>query len=172
MSMQQWESANETMSLSDALAAISEEKFVPTPARRLAIDADYSGRSALALDVLETPEVFEIHASVPGLTPEQIDITVLGDGVRIAGEGVVADTGRVTEESDYRWLVRERPLGRFDRSVSLPNAIQPDLATATVDNGVLVVTLPKAALADMHVIPVRSANREHGDAAIEIEGVE
>lgn len=170
--MQQWESAIETMSLSDALAAISEEKFVPTPARRLAIDADHSSRSALALDVLETPEVFEIHASVPGLAPDQIDITVLGDGVRIAGEGVVADTGRVTEESDYRWLVRERPLGRFDRSVNLPNAIQPDLATAKVDNGVLIVTLPKVALADMRVIPVRSINREQHDATMEIEGAD
>ncbi|MGI8485563.1 MAG: Hsp20/alpha crystallin family protein [Thermomicrobiales bacterium] len=169
LSMQHWESTNETMSLSDALAAISEEKFVPTPARRLAIDSD---RSALALDVLETPDVFEIHASVPGLAPEQLDITVLGDGVRIAGENAVADTGRATEESDYRWLVRERPLGRFDRSVSLPSAFQPDLATATVDNGVLIVTLPKAALVEMHVIPVRTTNGRHHGATIEIEGAE
>ncbi len=158
------------MSLGDALAAISEEKFVPASASRPGKD---QRQVALALDVLETPDVFEIHASVPGIDAEQIEIMVHGDGVRIAGERTVADSGRATEESDYRWLVRERPTGRFDRSVSLPSTIRPDGAAAEIADGVLIVTLPKADASQVHVIPVRagagSSMSTSRDATIEIE---
>lgn len=167
LSIEYRDTTHETMSMSDALAAISDEKFVPAPAHPMDVD---SYRTIFDLDVLETAEVFEIHASVPGIALDLIDISVFGDGVRIAGERLVTDTGRMTEESDYRWLVRERPMGHFDRSVSLPGAIQADLATATVDDGVLIVTLPKATPASLHVIPVRAASKTHHAAAIEVEG--
>lgn len=167
MSMQHWETTHETMSMSDALAAISEEKFVAAPGLPRGID---SFHPTFDLDVLETAEVFEVHASVPGIALDRIDISVFGDSLRIAGERIVTDTGRMTEDSDYRWLMRERPVGHFDRSVRFPSPIQADLATATVDSGVLIVTLPKATPASLQVIPVRAANKTHHDAAIEVEG--
>lgn len=164
--MQQWESTDETMSMSEALAAISEEKFVQAPRNPRPGSAQ---SVALALDVLETPDVFEIHASVPGLAPEAIDITVLGDGVRIAGEQTTIDTGRATEESDYRWLVRERHVGRFDRSVTLPGAIKVNEASAESRDGVLVITLPKEPAFRMTTIPVRAGAGADDSAVVEIE---
>ena len=144
------------MSLSDALAAIPDDAFVRAPV--LGEAAPLSSR--LALDVLETPDVFEIHASVPGIEPVALDITVLGEVVRIAGEGRAAETPFVTEESDYRWLVRERPVGRFDRTVSLPSPVDAGRVEATVCDGVLVVTLPKLRRSAQVRIPVR------GEAAL------
>ncbi|MGC4192946.1 MAG: Hsp20/alpha crystallin family protein [Thermomicrobiales bacterium] len=143
--------------LSEALAAIPDGAFAQVSVRGV---PEASASRLLALDVLETPEAFEIHASVPGIEPEALDITVLGESVRIAGEGRTAETTFVTEESDYRWLVRERPVGRFDRTVSLPLPVDPSGVGATVRDGVLVVTLPKVRHSTVVRIPVR------GEAAI------
>ncbi|MGN6031334.1 MAG: Hsp20/alpha crystallin family protein [Thermomicrobiales bacterium] len=140
------------MSLSEALAAIPDDAFARTPVQGV----PESGASRLlALDVLETPDHFEIHASVPGIDPASLDITVLGESVRIAGEGHTAESPAVTEESDYRWLVRERPVGRFDRTVSLPSPVDRGAVDATVRDGVLIVTLPKAQRSAQVRIPVR-----------------
>ena len=154
MSMQYWPpSQDDVMTLAEALDDISDEKF-----------AQYSrakGRTTappmrLALDVLETPEVFEIHASVPGVEPELIEISVEGDTVRIAGERTSIDTGRMTEDADYRWLVRERQLGHFDRTVSLPSHVDVNRTTADFIDGVLVVSLPKIVAPVGRTIPVRA----------------
>ncbi|MGB3329728.1 MAG: Hsp20/alpha crystallin family protein [Thermomicrobiales bacterium] len=145
------------MSLSEALAAIPDDAFTRTPA----VQQPEGGASRLlALDVLETADVFEIHASVPGIDPEVLDITVLGESVRIVAEGRTAETPHVTEESDYRWLVRERPVGRADRTVSLPSAVDPAGADATVRDGVLIVTLPKVARPTSVRIAVRAGTED------------
>ena len=94
--------------------------------------------------------------NLPGIDPEVLDITVLGESVRIVAEGRTAETPHVTEESDYRWLVRERPVGRADRTVSLPSAVDPAGADATVRDGVLIVTLPKVARPTSVRIAVRA----------------
>lgn len=143
----------DAVSLSDALAAIPDDVFARGPVAGLPLASAAS--QILALDVLETPDVFEIHASVPGIDPAALDITILGDAVRIAGEGRTAETPFVTEESDYRWLVRERPVGRFDRTVSLPSPVDPGSVEATVRDGVLTVTLPKRLRPARVRIPVR-----------------
>jgi HSP20 family protein len=163
----QQQGGGDVMSLTEALDDISEEKFVRYPTEHAAMAESYS----LALDVLETADVFEIHASVPGVAPEAIDITVSGDIVRIAGERATFDSGRVSEESDYRWLVRERPLGRFDRTVTLPNRVIAERATADFIDGVLVVTVPKADAPRGRKIPVRAghARSEQADV-IEVDG--
>ncbi len=152
MSMQHWESTHESMR--DALAAISEEKFLAAPGLPRGVD---SFRPTFDLDVLETAEVFEVHASVPGIAVDRIDISVFGDSLRIAGERIVTDTGRMTEDSDYRWLVRERPVGHFDRSVRFPSPIHADQTTAEVADRVLIVTLPKTVASAPRTIVVRDA---------------
>ena len=73
--------------------------------------------SSLALDVKETPDQFTVTASVPGVPAADIDITVLGDTLRLRGQRT-----EDTEESGEggRWLLRERRFGAFERTVSLP----------------------------------------------------
>lgn len=154
------------MGLSDALAAIPDEAFARPPVQGT---PDSGASRLLALDVLETPHQFEIHASVPGIAPDSLDITVLGESVRIAGEGHTADSPSVTEESEYRWLVRERPVGRFDRTVGLPSAVDPAGTDATVTDGVLIVTLPKVHRTSQVRIAVRAG--EMASDAVGIDGL-
>jgi HSP20 family protein len=163
--MQEWQFDGDMMSMRDALAEISEEKFVQSSYGRERAPHVVESIS-LALDVLETSDVFEIHASVAGVDPAKLDITVLADGVRIAGERATFDTGRIGEESDYRWLVRERHVGRFDRSVTLPMPVAIDRVVAEFVDGVLVVTLPKAIATPMRTIPVRAGRAQRLGAKV------
>lgn len=156
--------AIDAASLADALDAIPDDAF----SRERVVGLTHAGGGhPLALDVLETEGLFEIHASVPGIDPAALDIMVLGESVRIAGSGVTAETPHVSEEADYRWLLRERPVGRFDRTVSLPSPILPEAAAASVQDGVLIVTLPKAPRVGSVRIPVLSLPvLESADAAV------
>jgi HSP20 family protein len=110
--------------------------------------------SSLALDVKETPDRFIVTASVPGVPSSDIDITVLGDTLRIRGQ-----RKEETEESGEggRWLLRERRFGSFERTVSLPALVNPEEAGADFKDGVLTITLPKADVAKPRSIPVSGA---------------
>jgi HSP20 family protein len=110
--------------------------------------------SSLALDVRETTEKFVITASVPGVPAADIDITVLGDTLRIRGH-----RKEESEESadGSRWLLRERRFGAFERTVSLPSLVNSETATADFQDGVLTITLPKADAALPRSISVKGA---------------
>jgi HSP20 family protein len=116
--------------------------------------------SSLALDVKETPDKFVVTASVPGVPPSDIDITVLGDTLRIRGQRKEEVEG---SGEGNRWLLRERRFGAFERTVSLPSVVESDAATADFRDGVLTITLPKADVAKPRSIPVKGA--AHRDVA-------
>lgn len=104
-------------------------------------------QSTLQVDVLETASRYEILASVPGLQPEDVMVTVLGDSVRITSEGATVQdekSGQEGDDADRRWLVRERYVGRQERTITLPSSVRADDVTASFQDGVLKVTLPKA----------------------------
>ena len=92
-----------------------------------------------ALDMYETDEAVVVKADVAGVNPDDIEITVLGDTLRLKGE-VKAE--QETQGKDY--LYRERSYGEFVRVVSLPSNVLSDKATAEFENGTLTLTLPKS----------------------------
>jgi len=79
-----------------------------------------------------------VHASIPGVKPEDIDISVTGDVLTIKGETV-----EEKEEKEGNYHLRERRYGAFQRAVSLPTLVRADKASAEFENGVLKLTLPK-----------------------------
>jgi HSP20 family protein len=91
----------------------------------------------LPLDVYTTPEEIVILASLPGLTPDEVEIMIDGDRLTIRGE-----LRRPLENVDY--LFQERAFGPFSRSLTLNVPVSTDQAEAVFDNGVLTLTLPKA----------------------------
>jgi HSP20 family protein len=95
-----------------------------------------------------------VTASVPGVPPSDIDITVLGDTLRIRGQRKedIEETGE-----GNRWLLRERRFGAFERTVSLPSVVNSEEATADFKDGVLTITLPKADVAKPRSIPITGA---------------
>jgi HSP20 family protein len=167
MSITRWDPWGDIVSLREAMNNLLEESFVrPHPG--------ISGpgmASSLALDVKENPDTFVVTASVPGVPSSDIDITVLGDTLRIRGHRKEA-TDETGEGS--RWLLRERRFGAFERTVSLPSTVDAEGAAADFENGVLTITLPKADIAKPRSIPVRgsgageTASREPQPTEVEI----
>ena len=163
MSISRWDPLNELVSLREAMNNLLEESFV----RPRGGGGGAPGAAAgLAVDVKETPEAFVVTASVPGVGPQDVDITVLGDTLRIRGER--------REESENqgeqgRWLIRERRYGAFERTVTLPTTVKSDAAEADFRDGVLTITLPKAEEAKPRSIPVRGGGAAAGGQPQEIE---
>jgi HSP20 family protein len=83
-----------------------------------------------------------VFAEVPGLHREDIDIEIGGGRLIIKGE-----RKSETERTEEGWLIRERSYGSFERSVALPEGVDPNEITADYKDGVLEVHVPKGAKA-------------------------
>ncbi|MBM4401639.1 MAG: Hsp20/alpha crystallin family protein [Candidatus Cloacimonetes bacterium] len=105
----------------------------------------------LAVDMYETKDDVVIKTDLPGLKPEEVDITVTGDTVTIRGEKKEEE-----EEKGKSYLRRERRYERYARSVSLPAAVKADKADAKFVDGTLTLTLPKAEEAKPKTIKVKA----------------
>lgn len=125
----------EMRTLREAMDELLEESFVRPGQRRM--ERRQERRLRLPLDVYATPEEIVIVASLPGLTPEEVDITIDGDRLTIQGE-----LRAPLENVDY--LFQERAYGPFSRTLTLNVPINADEAQAVFENGVLTLTLPKA----------------------------
>jgi HSP20 family protein len=93
----------------------------------------------LALDVVEKDDEFLVKASVPGVNPDDLEITFTDNVLTIQGE-----TKSEEEVKDARYHLRERRFGSFSRSISLGSRIAADKIQADYENGVLILHLPKA----------------------------
>jgi len=102
------------------------------------------------MNVWEDTDAFHIEAELPGLTQDQMQISVTQrNQVTIQGE-------RTVDESKGRWHRRERGFGRFQRVVKLPAPVDADKVEAKLENGLLQVTLPKAEEAKPRRISVKA----------------
>lgn len=108
---------------------------------------NYFGRSPVAfegygvvdLDLYQTDNDVVVEASIPGIDPEDINISVAGEVLTIKGE---VKQEKETKEADYH--IKERRYGSFSRSITLPTQIVAEKAAADFKNGILKLTLPKA----------------------------
>lgn len=92
------------------------------------------------VDFRETEDGFELHADLPGMTKEDIDLTFEDNVLTLSGERKFADAGT---NKGFRRI--ERLYGKFTRSFQLPAQIDASAIQAAFQAGVLTVTLPKAA---------------------------
>jgi HSP20 family protein len=136
MAVERWDPFREAVSLSDAFSSLLRDSFV-RPAS--ASGAASSPPLALPLDVSENENEFVVKASLPGVRPEDVHITVQGDTVTLRGE-----TNQVEDQKGETWHLRERRQGSFLRSFSLATPINSDKADAKFEHGVLTLKLPKA----------------------------
>ena len=93
----------------------------------------------LAVDVVENKDDFIVKASVPGINPDDLDISYVDDTLTIKGE--VKSENEVKED---QYHLRERRYGTFSRSITLPTKIKGDAIEASYQNGVISLRLPKA----------------------------
>lgn len=102
----------------------------------------------LALDVHETADAYTVETDLPGVNPENINVTLHENMLTIS-----AETKR--EERSDNNIISERRYGSFQRSVRLPNLVDADKVEAHYENGVLRLTLPKSETAKPRQIEVR-----------------
>jgi HSP20 family protein len=130
-----WEPFRELVSLREAMDRLFEESFVRPVGGRLAP----AGMEVPAVDVYQTDDAVVVKSAIPGIKPEDIDISITGDTLTIKGET------RVEEEvNEENYIRRERRYGSFCRSLALPLPVVTEKAEAEFENGVLTLTLPKA----------------------------
>jgi HSP20 family protein len=93
-----------------------------------------------SVDIFEKDDKFVVKAELPGMKEEDIDVSVVGDTLTVKGEKKTET--EVNEEDYYRC---ERSYGNFYRSIPLPSTVDANKIEANYQDGVLEVTLPKAA---------------------------
>lgn len=136
-SLVRWEPFSDLVSLRDAMNKLFEESYVRPPTTHWLCARAQEGRCELPLDAYVTSDDLIIVAQVPGLSPEDVEITIEGDTLSIKGEFKAP-----AENADY--MIQERSYGTFCRTLRLNIPVQPDKAKAVFDKGVLVLTIPKA----------------------------
>lgn len=141
-----WDPFREMMSLRNAMDRLMEGAFVGPQLNWLQpVSWD------LALDVAETADEFLVKASLPGINPDDLEITYDANMLTIKGE-----SKEEREEEQSRYHLRERRYGSFSRSVSLPSTVKADEIEATYEAGVLTLHLPKSEEAKPKRIAVHS----------------
>lgn len=95
-------------------------------------------QAAPTLDLYTTPEAVIAKVALPGVKPEDVDVTIGDDLVTISGS-----FKEEKETSDLGYVHKELSQGKFSRSFSLPTAIKADAAKAEFKDGLLTLTLPK-----------------------------
>jgi len=109
------------------------------------------GTWSLPLDVAEDADKYVVRASIPGINPEAVEVTLTDNLLTIKGE-----MKEEQEKQETNWHVRERRYGTFMRSIALPAPVEADKVEATNENGVLTLRLPKAEAVKPKRIAVKS----------------
>jgi HSP20 family protein len=149
MALERWDPFREAVSLRDAMNALFQDSFVRpsgAPAQ--------GGGVTLPLDVSENENEFVVKASLAGVKPEDVQITVHGETLTIQAESKFEE-----EKKNERWHIRERRAGSFQRSIFLPVPVESDKAQASFEHGVLTLTLPKSEQAKPRQIRIGGAKK-------------
>ena len=127
-----WDPWNEMLSLREAMSQLMEESVVRPSAAR--------GQGFVpALDVSETEDGYLVEAAVPGLKPEDLEITLENNVLTIKGQ-----TRQENEDKQRSYHRIERRFGSFQRTIGLPTTVKADAIQAKLEHGVLKLDIPKA----------------------------
>ena len=90
------------------------------------------------LDYSETEKTYVCRLEVPGIPKENLDLNLVGQVLTVSGHREIK-----REQENEAFFVQERQVGRFVRSIRLPGPVAEDKVEATVNDGVMAITLPK-----------------------------
>ena len=130
-----WDPFQEMQTFRNLMDRFFDEPFMASPRLWQQGNAEFP----LALDVAEDEDNYIVKASIPGVDPENVEITLTDNVLTIKGE-----TKGEQEKQQRNYHLRERHFGAFMRSITLPATVNPDKVEATNENGVLTLRLPKS----------------------------
>ena len=90
------------------------------------------------LDYSEIEKAYVCRLEVPGIPKENLDLNLVGQVLTVSGHREIK-----REQENEAFFVQERQVGRFVRSIRLPGPVAEDKIEATVNDGVMTITLPK-----------------------------
>lgn len=132
--LSRWDPFRDMVTLRDAMDRLFAESFV-----RPGSAFPMFGMEGPAVDMYQNKDEIVVKAAIPGIKPEDIDISVAGDLLTIKGE--TKEEEKIEEGSYIR---KERRYGQFVRELNLPTQVNADKAKAEFEHGVLTLRLPKA----------------------------
>ena len=141
------------LSLRQAMDQLFEESFVKPGTWQ------FGEGQLVPVDVYATTEEIVVEAILPGVKPEEVDITVEGNVLTIVG-----DTSS-TVPAREGILLQEIRRGRFVRTLNLPEGLEPDKAVATFEDGVLTLRIPKAEQVKPRQIKISTGEGQHAQPA-------
>jgi HSP20 family protein len=143
-----WDPFRDVVTLREAMDHLFEDSFV-NERRQLS-----HGRAfRLPIDAYLTPDEIVIVANMPGMSPENVEITLEGDTLTIRGE-------RPAPMENVDYLLQERTYGPYQRTLSINVPVDANRAEAHFENGLLTLHIPKAAAAKPKTIQVVSRDQK------------
>src|SRR5688500_14336135 len=135
MAITRWQPGHSVLSMRNAFDRLFDESvWWPT---RFGNESGY-GAFAVPMDVYTDGESYVVEAALPGVKPEEIDVQMVGSMLTISGEvKLEAPEGR-------QYLARGRSYGRFQTSITLPDAADASAVKASFEHGVLKLEVPKS----------------------------
>lgn len=119
-----------------------------------------------AVDITETESDLRVELELPGLKPEDVEITAENGVLTIRGE----KRGERKEDEQSRYHVVERTYGSFMRTFQLPQGVDEDQIAAEFDNGILSLRIPKAALPQPRRIQINAGQNGQKKQSEELVG--
>jgi HSP20 family protein len=151
MAIERFSPFTDLMSLRQAMDRLFEDSFV-RPSHAL----ESLGEVARpALDIYQKPDEVVMKAALPGVKPDDVNIDITGDILTIKGE---SKAEQEIKREDY--LYQDRRYGTFCRGVVLPSGLKSDKTEATMEDGVLTLTIPKAEEIKPKAIKVKTKEKK------------
>jgi HSP20 family protein len=145
MAITRWRPFRDLVSIQDEMNRLFDDFF----GRPVAGQEWTEGVWTPSVDVSETKENVVINAEIPGMSKEDVKLSVQDNVLTLSGE-----KKQEKEEKDAKYHRIERNYGSFSRSFTLPASVKPDKVKATYKDGMLKISLPKTEEAKPKEIPI------------------
>ena len=149
MTLQRWDPFNELRSMQETMNHLWRSFGAGTT------EGQEMETWAVPLDVVQQEDNFVIRASLPGVNPDNIDVSI--------EDNVLTNRGQSAHESEHKegnYLMQERRSGSFYRALRLPDTVDTDQAQPHYEHGVLTITIPKAESKKAKQLKVSVGGRE------------
>ncbi len=139
-----WEPVREMMTLREAMDRLFDDAFT-RPINMGSVS------TMPAIDMYQNEDDLIVKASLPGISKDDVDITVTDGMLTLRGEYKTNE-----DDAGKAYHIREQRYGVFERSLSLPTDVEVDKAKAEFENGILTITLPKAEAVKPKLISIKA----------------